>query len=70
MKSPVVELVLEVLVGLALTGVGFGILWAIRGPAAFDASANYAWGLGVIVVGGGGIGFLATREWLRKRKTR
>lgn len=58
------ELALELVVGLGLVGVGFGVLQLFDG----DYSANTAWVVGSLVVGGGGVAVLATREVLRKRR--
>jgi len=57
------ELVLDLIVGLALVGIGFAVMWLLGG----EWSATTAWLVGVGVVGGGGVAVLATREALRKR---
>jgi hypothetical protein len=62
------DLVLELLVGLALMGVGFGVLWLFVGERALDYTGTTAWGIGGAVVGGGAVAFLATREVLQKRR--
>ncbi len=62
------ELILELLVGLALMALGFGVLWLIMGERALDYSGTDAWGVGFLLVTLGSGAFLATREILQKRR--
>ena len=64
------ELVVELLVGVVMVALGFGLLWLVQGEAAFHVDATTAWGLGCAVVTVFGVGFLATREALQKRRRR
>ncbi len=59
---------LEIVVGLALMGAGFGALWLFVGERALDYSGTTAWGIGGASIGGGAVAFLATREILQKRR--
>lgn len=62
------DLFLELVVGVALMGVGFGALWLVVGDRALDYSGTTAWGIGGALIGGGAVAFLATREVLQKRQ--
>lgn len=62
------DILLELVVGVALMGFGFGLLWLFVGEAALDYSGTTAWGLGGAVIGGCSVAVLATREILEKRR--
>ena len=62
------DLFLELIAGLALVAIGFGVLWMFAGEGVLDYSGTTAWVVGAVVVGSGGVGDLATREALRKRR--
>ena len=68
--ASLMELLLELLVGLALVALGFACVWIARGEAAFDVDANTAWGVGFVAVTVFSTGFLATREVLERRRKR
>lgn len=64
MREPILELV----VGLALMGIGFGVLWLFVGDGALDYSGTTAWAIGGAVFSAVVVTFLATREVLQKRR--